>query len=64
MSHQLISKTKIQQSIHIIVFFKTRHTSTVPPPSTQNESDGVSLSVQEYRPDRSWWTNLDNKDGK
>eukprot|EP00957_Ditylum_brightwellii_P082786 6294277-Ditylum_brightwellii.AAC.1 len=38
--------------------------AAVPPPNTQNENNGMSSSFQEYIPGRSWWTNLDNKDGK
>eukprot|EP00957_Ditylum_brightwellii_P169656 12913186-Ditylum_brightwellii.AAC.1 len=38
--------------------------AAVLPPNSQNESNAMSPSVQEYRPGRSWSTNLDNKNGK
>eukprot|EP00957_Ditylum_brightwellii_P126454 9639396-Ditylum_brightwellii.AAC.1 len=73
MSCQPNSKTKTQQSTHIIAVgtlqqpaqqHQQQINDAVPPPNAQNEGDGMSPSVWEYMPDRSWWTNIDNKDGK
>eukprot|EP00957_Ditylum_brightwellii_P191630 14590043-Ditylum_brightwellii.AAC.1 len=45
---QATSKTKTQQSTGMIVSFETSHAPTVTPDNAQNESDDVSLSIQEY----------------